>query len=320
MAWKGFTGGAANIQPAAFIAVYIRPSGAKWQTLGAINSGVLNVRSFASGDSLTRNKGINSLGFTAKCNMMQAALIELELLDSICAGTNDFLFKLSDAVAITGVASAGWVLVSAAQVGVKAKIVGDGTPEDNRHIELEWQGSIYNSDANVVALLKPTLAAGDFEATGTGGTFHAIGVYTAATDGGNPDISHIKPCGVASVTLDAPATSSPDTITPIQNVKLGLEMLANQDGLLRFLPNSLDINIEYDWMATGNGDLLLLDNASQSDVKVVVTMIDGVVFTFDNQTGIETNFEASGDMDKNRVVRFTHKGKVLQASLDGIVS
>jgi len=28
----------------------------------------------------------------------------------------------------------------------------------------------------------------------------------------------------------------------------------------------------------------------------------------------------SGDMDKNRVIRFTHKGKVLQSSFDGIVT
>jgi hypothetical protein len=49
-------------------------------------------------------------------------------------------------------------------------------------------------------------------------------------------------------------------------------------------------------------------------------MLDAVVFTFDNQVGLESNFEVSGDMDKNRVVRWTSKGKVLQSSIAGIVS
>ena len=97
-------------------------------------------------------------------------------------------------------------------------------------------------------------------------------------------------------------------------------MLANQDGLRRFLPNTLDVSIEYDWMATLNSDLLLLGNATTGDIKIIVTMLDGVIFTLDNQVGIESNFEVSGDMDKNRVIRFTHKGKVLQSSFDGIVT
>jgi len=50
-------------------------------------------------------------------------------------------------------------------------------------------------------------------------------------------------------------------------------------------------------------------------------MLDGVVFTLDNsEVGIETNFEVSGDMDKPRIIRFSHKGKVLQSSFDGIIS
>jgi hypothetical protein len=56
------------------------------------------------------------------------------------------------------------------------------------------------------------------------------------------------------------------------------------------------------------------------DVKTIITMLSGLVITLDNQVGIETNFEVSGDMDKNRVVHIIHKGKILQSSFDGIVS
>ena len=324
MAFTNFTGTVANITPAAFIAVYVKDTtSGVWQTLGSIADGVLNVQDFSSPDSLTRNRAINSYGFTASCKMMQSSLVELELMDALCNGTNDFLFKLTDAATVTtSAAYAGWIEVTAAQVGVKAKLVADGTPDNNRHIELSWQGSIYKSDSNEIALYTPTLETADFGSTADSGdaVFYAIGTYTATTDGGIGINSQIRPCGIATVTLDTYTATGAETIGPIQNAKLSFEMLANQDGLRRFLPNTLDINIEYDWMSTLNSDLLLLGNATAQNVVVIVTMLDGVIFTLSNQVGIESNFEVSGDMDKNRVIRFTHKGKVLQSSFDGIVS
>ena len=321
MPYPAFTGGVANIFPAAFQAVYIRAGAAeKWQTLGDISGGVLNIKDFSSNDSLGRNKAINSYDATGKCAMMQSSSVELLLLAAITNGTNDFLFKLSDAVTPAGAASAGWVYYDHAQVGCKGKVVADGEPEKNRVIELEWQGSIFKSDANEVSLMKPTLAAADFEATGSGGTYHAIGLYTAATDGGSPNNTHLSPCGVASITLDLAGGASPVNMTPIMGVKLAFEALTAQDGLRRFLPNSLDIAMEWDWMASANADLLLLGNGTVVDVKLVVTMIDAVVFTLNNQVGIEFNFEVSGDMDKPRIVRFVHKGKILRSTFASIVS
>jgi hypothetical protein len=255
--------------------------------------------------------------------MKQCSLVELELLDSLCNGTNDFLFKLSDAAAVTtSQAYAGWIHVTAAQVGVKAKVVADGTPENNRVVELEWQGSILSSSANQAALFMPTMQASDFASSADSATavFYAIGTYSAATDGGLPTNTQIRPCGVATVTIDTSPASGAETLAPIQNVKASFEMLATTDGIRRFLPNSLDINIEFDWMATLNADLQLGDNMSVLDVKLIVTMHDGVIFTLDNQTGFASNFEVSGDMDKNRVWRFTFAGKVLQSSFDNIVS
>jgi hypothetical protein len=323
MAWKSFTGGVANIFPAAFQAVYVyETTSNRYQTLGAISGGVLNVQDFTKPDSKGRNKAISCYNLTAKCNMMQAALIEIELLDSLCNGTNSFLFKLSDAVTPAGAASSGWVYVSSAQVGVKARLNCSGTPDGNRQIELEWQGSILKSDANEIAMLKPTLAAASFCSSADSGTavFYGIGTYTAATDGGSPTMSHIVPNGVSTLQLDGAGLSSPDTITPVTAVELTFDMLSVTDGLRRFLPCALEVNAKFDWMASGNADLLLLGNASQSDVKATITMIDSVVFTLDNRIGLETNFEVSGDMDTNRNVRLTMQGKDLQSALDTIAS
>jgi hypothetical protein len=318
------TASPANIKPAAFLGVYVRDHVSnKFQTIGSIADGVMNVAGFTSPDSLGRNRTNGAFNFTAKCKMKQTSLTELELLDKLCDGTNDFAFKLSDAVALESGGTAalvGWVGVQAAQVGIKAKLVCDGTPENDRYIELEWQGSLLTSELD--AALKYTTGDTEFASSADSATavFYAIGTYGADQDGGSPKNANLKPCGVSTITLADVAGGSAIGMSPIQNVKMSYDMLATQDGIRRFLPNALDINIEYDWMATDNADLLLLDSMAPLNINAVITMLDGVVFTLANQVGIETNFEVSGDMDKARVVRFTHKGKVLQSSFDGIVS
>lgn len=316
------TASPANIKPAAFLAVYIMdPATSKYQTLGSIADGVMNIRSYSSPDSLGRNKSNGATEFTAKCKMKQASSFELGLLDLICSGTNAFLFKLSDAGAIPTAAAvtAGWVLVGPSQVGVKAKVVCDGTPEECRYIELEWQGSFLT--AVMDAVVKASIDDNQFASSADSATavFYAIGTYTATLDGGSPKIANIKPNGVTAITIEDANSAGAQTLSPIANVKMSFEMLATQDGMRRFLPNALDVNVEYDWMATDAADLLHIPDFTAADVNVTLMMIDSVMFTLSNQVGIETNYEVSGDMDKARVVRFTHKGKVLQSAFDNIL-
>jgi hypothetical protein len=314
------TASPANMRLATFIGLYIAGVGEKWQTLGDLAEGIMNIESFDKPNSMGKNRSQGVWNFTASCKMKQTSLTELELLDTIQNGLNSFLFKLSDAVTPAGAASEGWVHVTAAQVGVKGRLVADGTPEDDRHILLEFQGSIYASTANTLALLKPTLAAANFEATGDAGTFHAIGVYTAATDGGSPDLTHIRSCGVASLTLDIEGGASPQTMSPISDVKCTVEGLADEDSIRRFLPASLSVNIELDWKATDNADLLLLDEMLALSPKAIITFIDGLVLTLDGKTGLKVNFESASDGEKNRVVRFTMLGKMLNSAFDSVVS
>ena len=323
MPFPAFTGGVGNITPSVFLAAYIKTGSEKWQTLGAIAQGVLNVEDFDAPDSLTRNLAIGSLNFTAKCRMMQSSNVECDLIDSICNGSNSFLFKLADAVAITGgsVASAGWVYVTNAQVGCTSNLVADGTPEDNRYIELSFQGTILRSTAAMIQLYTPTLIDTAFESTTPGsGTYHAIGTYTAALDGGNPTMTQIRSCGVSAMSLDLAGGSSPVSIAPVTDIKMTFNMIPFVDSLRRFLPKTMDISIDADCMATLNADLLLQDNMTPVAVKLIIDMIDGLKFTLDNQVGIKTNFEVNGDMDKPRVLRFTHKGKILNSSFAAIVT
>jgi hypothetical protein len=316
-------GGVGSINPAAIRAVYIREQGGKWQTLGSIKDGEINVDDFVNPDSLDQNKANGAFQFSAKASMKQASLTEIALLATIVNGNNDFLFKLADAGAIpTGSpgVTAGWVIVTADQVGVEGDLVCDGTPKDDQKIDLRWQGTALLTSKP--AMLKASIEDTYFASSADSATavFYAIGTYSATLNGGLPTNSHILPCGVASITLQDVAGGTAKTIKPITGVKMTFKMLSTQDDLMRFLPNSVDIAISYSWMASDAADLIVLNQMSILDVNVVITMLNTRVFTLNNLVGIQTKFIASGGMSKTRFVDFTHVGKILQASLSGVVS
>ena len=188
-----------------------------------------------------------------------------------------------------------------------------------------FQGSIYKSDANEIGLYTPSLQTSDFASTSDSATavFYAIGTYTATADGGSPKIANLRSSGVSSLTFDLAGGSSPVTIAPVNNIKLSFDMLAGteqQDSLKRFLPSTMDIAFEADCMASKNSDLLLLGNMSAVAVKIIVTCIDGMIITLDNQVGIKTKFGMTGDADGKRALTFTHTGSIPVSSYASVVS
>jgi len=96
--------------------------------------------------------------------------------------------------------------------------------------------------------------------------------------------------------------------------------LANNDDLLRPITSSWDIATEFDQMSTLQADLLLLGNATNDTAKAIITMLDGMVFTFDNVVGIQNSLDIQGDIEKNRAIHWTLTGAVAVSSLYGLVS
>lgn len=302
---------------AGFQSVFCRPTGELWQTLGSVAEGVLNFNNYAELDSMGRNKA-HAVEFTAKVKMKQASETEIDLLDTITAGTCDFLFKLSDAGAIPGTTAVteGWVEVSSSQVGIKATLDASGDPGNNRFILLEWQGSLLFSELD--AAVKADIDDDDFEATGGSGTLRTIGTYTAAKDGGKGTPANIKPCGVTAVTL-ADTGEAAQTLGAVKNAKITFSQIAEVDSLRRFLPYAYDVNIEYDWMQTNAANMIQLDSIVDGEIDLHITMMGGSAILLTNEVGIQSNYEVSGDYDKIKVVRFTHKGKILRATLESTV-
>ena len=311
----------ANLRTGTFQAIYIRPAGGKFQTLGSITKASLDFGNITNPDSMKRNKSNNAGSFSAKCTMRQASGVELALVPSIMDGTNSFLFKMSDAAAIpvtTEAATVGWFLVSASQVGAKAKPVFDGTIDNEQAIELEIDGSYQMSVSDAIA--KALIADVDFESSTDTGTYHAIGTYTAAKDGGNPTNSHVKSAGVLSITLADTIGGGAQSIGPINNVKFSFTPDSEVDGAKRPLPSSFDIALDFDWLQNDAPDLLLLDAMSLLDVNVAVSMLAGTNITLTNQTGHAEKVTSPDDYDKKRTIGFSLKGSILISSFAAMIS
>ena len=307
-------------RPSSFSAVFVKPSGGKYQTLGAIRDASLSITDYESLDSVGRNKINNASSFKASFKMMQASLTELELLDTITDGTNDFIFKMADAAAIPtagAVATEGWVLVTSTMVNARVMVDYSGDPQSNAFIQVDVEGSFLNTSKD--AVVKASIDDDEFEATGDAGTLHAIGTYTAAKDGGLPTSANIKSCGVSALTL-AFTGGAAATMGKIKNAKITAAFVGDSDDLARPCPTQVDLNIEYDSLETDPATLLLLDNNANSEIDAVVTMRSGVVFTLANRVGISTDFRSEGDFSKTRIIHFSHKGKILKTAFDGIVS
>jgi hypothetical protein len=319
MPFPTITESGANRMPGTFTDVYVRPANEKYQTLGGIMEASFSITDYATNDSRKRNKVHGASLFEASFKMKQASTTELELLDSLQNGGNSFLFRCPDAAAIPSgsAATAGWVLVTSSQVDAKAMGDYSGDASANAFIQVTIKGTVMNSVKD--AVVKATIIDTDFEATGDSGTFHAIGTYTAAKDGGLPKNANMKPCGLVSVTL-AYTGGAAQTLTMFSSVKLTFDFTGKPDGLGRQCVSSVDFLLEYDFTPTDAPTALVLDSMVVDDVDVVATTLAGPVFTFSNQVGIDTNYNAPADISATRVIHFKHTGTVAKTVFDNIVS
>lgn len=323
MAFPSISSAITQHRPASFKAVYCRPASDKYQTIGAISDGTIEFSEYEVTDSQGRNKAF-AFKVTGSCKMLQASLTEIELMDTLAAGTNAWLFKLSDAAAVPtagAAATEGWILLSSAQVGCKPKLVMSGDFRNNTYIELQFQGSLLWSEMD--AAIKASIDDDEFASSADSATaaLYAIGTYTAAKDGGNPTVANIKPAGVSSITL-AEAGGATATVGPVKNVKIEFEFLSDSENEARgrHICHAVAADISYEWMETDAANLLNLNAFSDTEIDAVLTMANGVVVTLSNKVGISSKFRVAGTFQNVRVIEFAHRGHMLKTDFDGVFS
>lgn len=303
-------------------AVYARPSGGLFQTLGMIVNGMIDLPDYEENDSMNRNRA-HASQVLANFDMQQASLIELELLDTLCAGGIDFLFRTSQAVSIptTPTAAAGWILLTAAEIGaIKPKLDFKGGMSTKRRINIDLSGSLTFTEH--AAAVKPTIDESMFESSAETGTFHTLGTYTVLHDGGAPIASHGVANGIASITLADVAGGDPVSLGTVNNFNAVFEYLSDTeaDELKRHECTTIKVNVTYDMRSTDAATLLLLKEMSNKSINAVITFRSGLIATLTNEVGISTNYSIPTTIDKNSVVKFKHSGSILSTSLDAVLS
>lgn len=331
MAYPAITNLPSAQKPAGIKKVYIKNAAELWQTMGQIRNGSLTIIPNKTENTYKKNLYTGSFAFEAKFEMLQTSATVLELLPSIVNGVagvkNNFLFQLTDSGSIPSSAgvTAGWVTVSPSQAYPTARYVADGNPSSNQFIEITVKGTILGSALD--ACVKASIDDGDFTIAGTSAqTFSALGNYSlcsAVTDAGKDVgvLGDIKPNGFSSVALDdALSTGTDETLSNIRNGKIVMDFVAEDDSLGRPNVYGVDVSVEYESTLTDDATLLLMDAMEVLNTQAIVTMLDGKVFTFDQELGFDTSFENVGDFDKLRIMRFMHKGRILTSQVAGIVA
>lgn len=333
MAYPSLTSAVSGQKSAGIQKVYVKTGSELWQSLGFIRNGELKVTPYSTEDTYKRNRPNNAYTIEAKVELLQTALLEVELIDNLVDGTNSFLFKLSDAAAIpsTAAVTVGWVVLTSSQVGVSAKYQSDGNPSTNQFIELTIKGSVLGTSVILDAALKASIDDGDFHISTTasesysnnnsiaGGTVFSY--YSSATVDDNAGVqANIKPNGFSTVVLTDANGGSPVTLGRVRNGKLIFDYLAEEDSLARPNVYGVDIDVEYELLIADSVNLLALDGINSTLTNVVITLLDGKVFTLEGKLGVNCSFENMGDFDKFRVLKFSHKGRVLVSDIASIVA
>ena len=330
MAYPSISTAISAQRAASIVKAYIKTGSEKYQNIGFIRNGELKVTPYSTVDTRQRNMATDAYTFEAKFEMLQTKLEELELIDSIVNGASDWLFKLTDAATVTtSAAYEGWVAVTDTQVGTKARYVCDGNPNNTQFVEIMVKGTLVKTALD--AALKATLQTSDFHLSSTasetfsdnasaaGGTI--FGYYLSTTADDNTGVlANKRAAGFSTVALDDDLSSSAVTLGRVRNGRMVFDWVAEEDSLGRFNVYAIDVDIEYEYMVTDAATLLLLDSMNQTNTKVTITLLDGKVFTLSSKLGVNTSFENVGDFDKFRVMRFSHKGRILTSEFDGIVA
>lgn len=308
------------------------------QYLGLHRNGELKVTPFSTEDTRKRNLPVNSYLVEAKFELLQTEVLEIEKIDALCDGTNGWIFKLSDAEAIsTDAAKEGWFALSDSiadngtyqALGSKAKYVCDGNPSGVQYIEVMVRGIIASGALD--SAFKPSLQTSDFHISSTadgvystnngsaGGTIFGNYLSTSADDTRGIQ-GNVNSCGFSKVELQDANSTTYTEIGKVRNGRITYEVMAEEDNLGRFNSHSGQIDIEYELMLTDAATLLLFDTMNTTETDVKITLLDGKVFTIASKLGINVSYENVGDFNGYRILRFKHAGRILLTEFDGLVA
>lgn len=305
-----------NQLPKGIAKVFVKKtSESNYSSLGFIRDGDVKVFSANSGDTYLREFPF-ATSYEIKFKMLQASLIEIELMDALCAGDVDMIVQFVDGLYLNFPNATNFPGFSFPVIpGIKAKLVSAGGISKDRFIEVEAKtGCLFDT---ITSIITPTATLGTPLNTDT--------FYTIASS--NPSSinlgrrDNIRPAGFAKVEIaGADEGENFDDVGRVMGGSLEIDFVSEDDEIYRHNPYGVDINFSFDLMQSSLNEIGNLINMYTYGARFRITQPDGLVWNFANNTNVSHSFESIGNFEGHRIIKLTGKGRMVKSSLDGIVS
>ena len=223
----------------------------------------------------------------------------LEKLDSV--GSGDINFIITDVDAQTY--SSGSITVPV--IGMKWTFVNDKDMDGERYVQFNVDRSL--TQAEFAQLIGAPPADGTPNVVDT---LYTLGQQTAAD---------IFPAGFSTVQIQKTGETA-ELLGDVMEGKLTMELLTVQDSRQRAVGYAAQFAVDVKIMQASSTELALWDDVVINKNNVIITLVDGTIFTFTNQVGVKFIYTSDKDSDGIKFIHLTGTGVVLLTAIDAIIS
>jgi hypothetical protein len=290
MAAFGFTTDRTNLLPAGITSWVVQRLGDTGGIeLAPIADATVAVKTLSARDSLQRQFPF-AFGFEARCKVLGTA-------------KTTFLQKLAllpghvNTHQITGINGKIYTAVC----GAYFKFVCDGSIDANRYVEIGADLGLLGSSLDTL------LSTGAVAAAGSADALYGMAPGT------------IYPAGFSAISTRNAGETAWETLGAFRNPSLTAELKVVKDQNLSSFGYAVNVNIGFDLMQTDE-EILLLDSFAAGKPDLKVTLMDGTILTFADNTGVDFTLSDSSDMDDIVFIHVTATGTLTVAAFNSCIS
>lgn len=305
----GYSASIPGQKPRGIAKVFVKKTGdTGYSSLGYLRNGKAHLKSAQTQDASKRSRIFSAIA-EYDFEMLQASLVETELLDSLCAGDVDVIVQCVDGQQYEHI-------TAATRVGIKFKYVSNAKIDANKFIQIQMRVGLIDSQIDSVVPTSPTAVTAPI----TADTFWAIAnTGSAVTNLGRPE--NILPAGFSTVEICAISESSYDDMGEVTNSSLEIESFGEPSDRLQYRNVGAMIKGSFETLQDSSADKANLDLIHTNGANIKITQYDGMVWTLaTNIVGITYDEGFDNDFDGTKTIKYALDGAILISALDGIVA
>ena len=286
----------ANLRPAGVSSLKVKlAADAAYYSLGNVQDGKYAVNALSKPDTLGREQAYGA-EIDITLPSIQAALVELELLDNLITQTSAMAFKIGLIDGLT--------IATTSKFGLRWKIDCGADMDNFRRIEYLISGAIFWTELDALITSSPP-------ADGTAVNTDILWGITTSAAGQSPVVGDQRPNGLSKIEFKAKGDSDWEDFGDFFDAKYTFECLGNLGGGGRRMPRTSAIKFTFD--AQGNETSLtqihLIDAVAQNQIELKLTHMDGVILTLSNdEVAAFLSLNGDGNADMTRTMKIHASG------------